>query len=134
MAVGDDAQPAEADDGVCISEGQRRVHMRSEAGAVLVVAPMLTFIATRPRALTAYEKGALLGVAGLTLALDGSLYRRMGQAQRQEKAVEKEAQGRARPDPARVAMRTRLDSSLELVRTVLSRCGPCSRRLPSCCA
>lgn len=89
MAAGDDAQPAEPDNGVCISEGQRRVHMRSEAGAVLVVAPMLTFIATRPRALTAYEKGALLGVAGLTLALDGSLYRRMAKRNGKKKQAKR---------------------------------------------
>jgi hypothetical protein len=85
-----DAQLEQADDGgVCISEGQRRVHMRSEAGAILVVAPALTFIATRPRALNTYEKGALLSIAALTLALDGSLYRRMAKRNGRKKQSKK---------------------------------------------
>ena len=61
-------------DKVCISKSQRDLHMRSELAAVAVVAPALLYVATRPRKLNKVEKGGLIAVAALTLAIDGSLY------------------------------------------------------------
>ena len=61
-------------DKVCISKAQRRLHMRSELAAMVVVAPALLYVATRPRKLTGAEKAGLAGIAALTLAIDGTLY------------------------------------------------------------
>lgn len=57
-------------DGICITEGQRKAHIASEAAALAVVAPFSLWLATRKELPVAAR--ALSGVIGVTtLAIDG---------------------------------------------------------------
>lgn len=58
---------------VCIPGAQRNVHLVFEAAALLAVAPLLLWAATRERELTRVEKGALAAVAVSTIVVDGWL-------------------------------------------------------------
>ena len=66
--------------GTNISAAQRRVHVSSEALAVLVVAPFLLYAATRERQLTPVEKGLLVTAAIGTFVVDGWLLSRYAQS------------------------------------------------------
>ncbi len=55
-----------------ISEGQRKLHIVSEAIALLVFAPWLVSVALKKR-LTNFDKGFALVVAGGTVLIDGGL-------------------------------------------------------------
>lgn len=58
---------------LCISETQRKVHVVSEALALVVGVPMLLWIGTRKRELTSLEKAGLLTLALGTVVVDGAL-------------------------------------------------------------
>lgn len=58
---------------LCVSPEQRRLHVATEALAVLGIAPFLLWLATRDRALTPAERAGLWVLFGGTLIVDGTL-------------------------------------------------------------
>jgi hypothetical protein len=59
-----------------ISQSQRDLHVWSEAAALVVVAPLLTYVAVTQRQLPPWQRWGLLGVAVGTLLIDGWLLTR----------------------------------------------------------
>lgn len=55
---------------------KRRARMRSPAGAIGVIAPALTLVATQHSTLSGPTKGALLAIIGGTLMLDSRAWKR----------------------------------------------------------
>lgn len=58
---------------LCVSPHQRDLHILTEALAVVVIAPFLGYVATRPRELTTFERVGIWGIVAGTLLVDGFL-------------------------------------------------------------
>jgi hypothetical protein len=73
---------------------KRKAKMRTAAGAIGVVAPMLVMVATKPDALSPAMKVGLVSIAGVTLVLDSAEWRRHRLRQAKRKGTKSGSVGR----------------------------------------